>query len=88
MRKSILFSLLLAFASPLISSTRAGVDVQVNGGNPVYYQGYYYDDSYDGYYYGPGWYWGVWIDNENDYWHYHGNRSWHGHHDGRGHGHH
>ncbi len=77
---------LLSFGS--IQCAAQGVSVQVGGGD-----GYYDDDYYDdySYWYGPGWYWGVYFDNENDYYGYgnrhfphhwndqnHGGNHWHG----------
>ncbi|HSX26126.1 MAG TPA: hypothetical protein VLE89_03875 [Chlamydiales bacterium] len=47
--------------------------------------GLYYQDSW----YGPGWYYGVWFGNEEDFWAWRGNHStWHNYHrnwSGRGH---
>jgi|SRR5579872_646101 len=88
-------SVLFTFSS--IQCAAQGVSVQVGGDN-----GYYDDDDdYDdySYWYGPGLYWGVYFDNEADYYAYgsrhfphhwhdhdHGGNNWHGGGDSHWHG--
>lgn len=68
--------LLLASLFPYFLYPDVGVDVDVNTGEPYSDGGYYYEDTP---WIGPGWYWGIYIGNENDYWYYHDH--YHGHHD-------
>ncbi|MES2272729.1 MAG: hypothetical protein V4487_00855 [Chlamydiota bacterium] len=82
MRKMVLFLGFLLSVQSLPAMTRGGVQVQVDGGD-----GYYYDDGYYGgdtvVWYGPGWYWGVYFNNEGDYYGWRRNHArwgrWHNH---------
>lgn len=74
---------LLLLLIPFVANAAVGVDVEIDGGEPDYYDGgYYYEDTP---WIGPGMYWGIYIGSENDYWYYH--NHYHGHHDHDGHHH-
>ncbi len=78
--------MLFAWINPLMS----GVDVNV--GPPPPDGGYYYYDDDEGYYWnGPGYYNGIWFDNEDNWHNHHGHGGGHyhggGHRGGHGGGH-
>jgi len=50
---------LLLFSQPLFAMVRAGVEIDSDD------DGYYYYD--DGYWQGPGFYYGIWFDNRYEY---------------------
>ncbi|QZA59193.1 hypothetical protein [Candidatus Rhabdochlamydia porcellionis] len=74
--------MLFVWVNPLMS----GVDVNIDSPPD---SGYYYYDNDEGYYYwnGPGYYNGIWFDNEDNWHHYHGHGGGH-YHRGHGGGHH
>ncbi|MES2272728.1 MAG: hypothetical protein V4487_00850 [Chlamydiota bacterium] len=97
MRKAALF-LSFIISIHTLPAMSGGVQVQVDGDDGYYDDGYYDDGSGNTViWYGPGWYWGVYFNNQNDYhnwgrnhghWHHHGGGGGGGHHGGGGGGHH
>lgn len=61
--------ILFSWMNPLMS----GVDVNI-GPNPS--NGYYYEDDEDLYWYGPGYYNGIWFDDEDNWHRHHGHRGY------------